>query len=188
MTEFELATTAFQNATLEFHNATLKIQNAALNIQNATLELQKWGIIGQYAIGLLQIALIAFGLRLMERGGARRAALSERQHKETMAAFAEERAASEQRREEAMAKSEKRHEEAMAESGRRHDEAMAKSEKRHEETMTALEEPARRDDGRAHRAHQADGERGESLNGTRPRFSRTGARVFRPGARTENMV
>ena len=82
MTEFELATIEFQNATIQF---------------------QKWGVIGQYAIGLLQVALIAFGLRLMERGGARRAALSERQHEETMAALAEERAASERRHEEAMA-------------------------------------------------------------------------------------
>ena len=88
MTEFELATAAFQNATIEF--------------QNATIQFQKWGVIGQYAIGLLQVALIAYGLRLMERGGARRAAL------------AEERAASERRHEEAMAESEKRHEEAMA--------------------------------------------------------------------------
>ena len=82
MTEFELATIEFQNATIQF---------------------QKWGVIGQYAIGLLQVALIAYGLRLMERGGARRAALSERQHEEVMAALAAEQAASEKRHEETMA-------------------------------------------------------------------------------------
>ena len=126
MTEFELATIEFQNATIQF---------------------QKWGVIGQYAIGLLQVALIAYGLRLMERGGARRTALSERQHEETMAALAAEQAASEKRHEETMAAlaeeraaSQKRHEEVMTESEKRHEEAMRK----HDESMTALTELIRR--------------------------------------------
>ena len=67
MTEFELATTAFQNATIEFQNATLEFQKWGV-------EFQKWGVAAQWVVGLLQVALIAYGLRLMERGGARRAA------------------------------------------------------------------------------------------------------------------
>ena len=89
------------------------------------------------------LALLYYGIRQMDRGGARRAAESKRQHDETMAAFAEEGEASQRRHEEAMRK----HEEtmrALAEEGeasqRRHEETMAESERRHEATMDSIKQ------------------------------------------------
>ena len=93
------------------------------------------------------LALLYYGIRQMDRGGARRAAESKRQHDETMRAFAEDREASRRRREEAMAESRRRHEATMAalagegkESGRRHEEAMAESRRRHEATMDSIKQ------------------------------------------------
>ena len=89
------------------------------------------------------LALLYYGIRQMDRGSARRAAESKRQHEATMTALAEEREASRRRHEEAMRK----HEEAMRQrdeeaedSKRRHEEAMSK----HEETMAALTELIKR--------------------------------------------
>ncbi len=89
------------------------------------------------------LALLYYGIRQMDRGGARRAAESKRQHDETMRAFAEEREASQRRHEEAMKESERRHEATMAalaaegkESERRHEEAM----RRHDETMDSIKQ------------------------------------------------
>ncbi len=103
------------------------------------------------------LALLYYGIRQMDRGGARRAAESKRQHDETMRAFAEEREASQRRHEEAMRKhdetmrafaeegeaSQRRHEATMAalaaegkESERRHEEAM----RRHDETMDSIKQ------------------------------------------------
>ena len=96
------------------------------------------------------LALLYYGIRQMDRGGARRAAESKRQHDETMRAFAEEREASQRRHEEAM----RRHEETMAalaeegeasqrrheETMRRHEETMAESERRHEATMDSIKQ------------------------------------------------
>ena len=85
------------------------------------------------------LALLYYGIRQMDRGGARRAAESERRHDETMRAFAEEREASRRRHEEAMRK----HDETMAAlaeereaSQRRHEEAM----RRHDETMDSIKQ------------------------------------------------
>ena len=89
------------------------------------------------------LALLYYGIRQMDRGGARRAAESERRHEETMRAFAEEREASQRRHEEAMKESQRRHEGTMAalaaegkESERRHEEAM----RRHEATMDSIKQ------------------------------------------------
>ena len=104
------------------------------------------------------LALLYYGIRQMDRGGARRAAESKRQHDETMRAFAEEREASQRRHEEAMRK----HEETMrafAEEGeasqRRHEETMRAfteegeaSQRRHEETMAALAEEGKESERR----------------------------------------
>ena len=96
------------------------------------------------------LALLYYGIRQMDRGSARRAAESKRQHEATMTALAEEREASRRRHEEAMRKHEeamRKHEEAMRQrdeeaedSKRRHEEAMSK----HEETMAALTELIKR--------------------------------------------
>ena len=71
------------------------------------------------------LALLYYGIRQMDRGGARRAAESERRHEETMRAFAEEREASQRRHEETMA--------ALAEERK-------ESERRHEATMDSIKQ------------------------------------------------
>ena len=89
------------------------------------------------------LALLYYGIRQMDRGSARRAAESKRQHEEAMTALAEEREASRKRHEEVMAESEKRHEEAMRkhdEAMRKHDEGAEESKRRHEEAMSRHEE------------------------------------------------
>ena len=107
---------------------------------------EAWTLTGQWVVGFGQLALISGGLVMMQLAGRRRdrtldegIARARAAHEETMAALAEERAASEKRHEEAMTASEKRHEEAMAASEKRHAEAMAALEKRHEEVMSASE-------------------------------------------------
>ena len=99
------------------------------------------------------LALLYYGIRQMDRGGARRAAESKRQHDETMRAFAEEREASRRRHEEAMAESRRRHEATMAalaeewkESERRHEEAMRALAEEREASQSRHEEAMRRHD------------------------------------------
>ena len=69
MTEFETATIAFQNATIAFQNASLW----ATYVQA--------GIAGM--VGLIQCALIAWGLRLMRQSAGYR----DQQHEENMLAL-----------------------------------------------------------------------------------------------------
>ncbi len=90
------------------------------------------------------LALLYYGIRQMDRGGARRAAESKRQHDETMRAFAEEREASQRRHEEAMKESERRHAETM----RAFTEEGEASQRRHEETMAALAEEGKESERR----------------------------------------
>ncbi len=107
------------------------------------------------------LALLYYGIRQMDRGSARRAAESKRQHEETMTALAEEREEARSRHEEAMKAlaeereaSQRRHDEAMRkhdeamrkhdEAMRKHDEAAEESKRRHEESMAALTELIKR--------------------------------------------
>lgn len=107
---------------------------------------EAWTLTGQWVVGFGQLALISGGLVMMQLAGRRRdrtldegIARARAAHEETMAALAEERAASEKRHEEAMTASEKRHEEAMAALEKRHEEVMSASEKRHAEAMAESE-------------------------------------------------
>lgn len=107
---------------------------------------EAWTLTGQWVVGFGQLALIGGGLVMMQLAGRRRdrtldegIARARAAHEETMAALAEERAASEKRYAEAMAASEKRHAEAMAALEKRHEEVMSASEKRHAEAMAESE-------------------------------------------------
>ena len=115
MTEFEIATLAFQEATLAFQKSTLAIQESTLAIQESTLEIQKsaleiqestldirrtglWIAAAHVAVGLLQAAIVWYGIRAMQRATERRAddardearrlaQADERRHTEVMQAF-----------------------------------------------------------------------------------------------------
>ncbi len=65
MSELEAATIAFQNATIAFQNASLEISRAGLWATYVQA-----GVAG--LVGLAQCALIAYGLKLMQRGNADR--------------------------------------------------------------------------------------------------------------------
>ena len=77
MTEFEIATLAFQEATLAFQESTLAIQKSTLAIQESTLAVRRTGLwiaAAHVAVGLGQIAVVAWGIRAMQRATERRAA------------------------------------------------------------------------------------------------------------------
>ena len=89
------------------------------------------------------LALLYYGIRQMDRGGARRAAESERRHEETMRAFAEAGKESKRQHDETM----RAFAEEREASQRRHEETMAalaeerkESERRHEATMDSIEQ------------------------------------------------
>ncbi len=72
MTAFETATLAFQKATVAFQESTMRFQESTIGFQNASLELQREGLYLQEAaiyvqagVGLLQAALIGYGLYMM---------------------------------------------------------------------------------------------------------------------------
>ena len=80
MTEFEIATIAFQEATIAFQQAFLRLQEASLAIQEASLALRgesltvaKWQVGAALLIGFGQIAVVAWGIRAMQRATERRA-------------------------------------------------------------------------------------------------------------------
>jgi len=105
MTEFEIATIAFQEATIAFQQASLRLQEASLAIQEASLGLRgesltvaKWQVGATLLIGFGQIAVVAWGIRAMQRATERRAndardearrltAADERRHAEAMQAL-----------------------------------------------------------------------------------------------------
>ena len=78
------------------------------------------------------LALLYYGIRQMDRGGARRAAESERRHEETMRAFAEAGKESKRQHDETM----RAFAEEREASQRRHEEAM----RRHDETMDSIKQ------------------------------------------------
>ena len=58
----------------------------------ATLSIREWGLwaaFGQLAIGLGQIAVVWFGIRVMRQAGDRRAKEQDQRHDETMLALRE---------------------------------------------------------------------------------------------------
>ena len=117
MTEYEAATFAVQEATLGFQETALRIQEASLGIQKAALRIQestldvqqaslriqeaalalrasvltvaKWQVAATLAIGIGQIAVVAFGIRAMTRAGERRAREQDQRHDEAMTALRE---------------------------------------------------------------------------------------------------
>ena len=66
MNEFELATIAFQEATVAF-------QQASLALRGESLTVAKWQVGATLLIGLGQIAVVAWGIRAMQRATERRA-------------------------------------------------------------------------------------------------------------------
>ena len=77
MTEFEIATLAFQEATLAFQKSALAIQESTLAIQESTLAVRRTGLwiaAAHVAVGLGQIAVVAWGIRAMQRATELRAA------------------------------------------------------------------------------------------------------------------
>ncbi len=76
MTEFEAATMAFQEATIAYQNASLAHQQSSL-----TATYVQAGIAGM--VGLIQCALIAWGLKLMRQSARHR----DQQHEENMLAL-----------------------------------------------------------------------------------------------------
>ena len=119
MTEFEVATLAFQEATVAFQEATLTFQKSTLALQESALALQESALALQEAtlavrrtglwiagahvaatvvIGLGQIAVVAWGIRAMQRASDQRsrdardearrlAQADERRHAEAMQAL-----------------------------------------------------------------------------------------------------
>lgn len=112
MTEFEIATLAFQEATvafqegtLAFQKATLGFQESALALQEATLAVRRTGlwiagahVAATVVIGIGQIAVVAWGIRAMQRASDQRsrdareearrlAQADERRHAEAMRAL-----------------------------------------------------------------------------------------------------
>ena len=83
MSEFEAANIAFQEATIAYQNASLAIQEAGLAIQQSglTATYVQAGIAG--VVGLIQCALIAWGLKLMRQSARHR----DQQHEENMLAL-----------------------------------------------------------------------------------------------------
>ena len=67
MTAFETATLAFQKATVAFQESTIGFQNASLELQREGLYLQEAAIYANAGVGLLQAALIGYGLYMMQR-------------------------------------------------------------------------------------------------------------------------
>lgn len=76
MTEFEAATIAFQEATIAYQNASLVHQQSSL-----TATYVQAGVAG--VVGLIQCALIAWGLKLMRQSAGHR----DQQHEENMLAL-----------------------------------------------------------------------------------------------------
>ena len=83
MTEYEVATLAFQQSTLAFQEATLAVRRIGL-----------WIAAAHVAVGLLQAAIVWYGIRTMQRATERRAdeasrlaAADERRHDEAMTAL-----------------------------------------------------------------------------------------------------
>ncbi len=76
MTEFEAATIAFQEATIAYQNASLVHQQSSL-----TATYVQAGVAG--VVGLIQCALIAWGLKLMRQSARYR----DQQHEENMLAL-----------------------------------------------------------------------------------------------------
>ncbi len=103
MTAFETATLAFQKATVAFQESTMRFQESTIGFQNASLELQRDGLYLQEAaiyvqagVGLLQAALIGYGLWMMHRASTDRNRLmdeervrADRRHEEAMTALKE---------------------------------------------------------------------------------------------------
>ena len=80
MTEFEAATLAFQKATIAFQHASLDIRGNALWVAGAQ-------VAATLAIGIGQIAVVWFGIRVMQRAGERRSAEQDQRHTEAMRAL-----------------------------------------------------------------------------------------------------
>jgi len=76
MSEFEAATIAFQEATIAYQNASLVHQQSGL-----TATYVQAGVAGM--VGLIQCALIAWGLKLMRQSARHR----DQQHEENMLAL-----------------------------------------------------------------------------------------------------
>ena len=108
MTEFEIATLAFQESTRAFQESTLAFQESTrifqestLAFQESTLEIRRiglWIAAAHVMVGLGQIAVVAWGIRAMQRAAERRAddardearrlaQADERRHTETMRAL-----------------------------------------------------------------------------------------------------
>ena len=90
------ATLRIQEATLDIQKASLRIQEATLAVQEAALALRasaltvaKWQVAATLAIGIGQIAVVAFGIRAMTRAGERRAREQDQRHDEAMTALRE---------------------------------------------------------------------------------------------------
>ena len=76
MTELEAATIAFQEATIAYQNASLVHQQSSLTATSVQA-----GVAG--VVGLIQCALIAWGLQLMRQSARHR----DQQHEENMLAL-----------------------------------------------------------------------------------------------------
>ena len=89
MTEYEAATLAIQETSLRFQEVALGIQEAALALCASALTVAKWQVAATLAIGIGQIAVVAFGIRAMTRAGERRAREQDQRHDEAMTALRE---------------------------------------------------------------------------------------------------
>ena len=79
MTEYETATLAFQAAQIEISRAGLEISRAG-----------SWVALAQVGVGLIQAALIAGGLWLVQKTTSAREDQHQARHEETMAALAQQ--------------------------------------------------------------------------------------------------
>ena len=83
------ATLDIQKAALRIQEATLAVQKAALALRASALTVAKWQVAATLAIGIGQIAVVAFGIRAMTRAGERRAREQDQRHDESMTALRE---------------------------------------------------------------------------------------------------
>jgi len=80
MSEFEIATLAHQQATLALRESALALRESALWVAVAL-------VAAALTIGIGQIAVVWYGIRVMQRAGAQRAREQDQRHAESMRAL-----------------------------------------------------------------------------------------------------
>ena len=103
-----------------------------------------WIAAAQVGVGLLQAAIVWYGIRAMQRAGDRRAREQDQRYTEAIhhqdQRHDETMRKQDQRHDETMRLQDQRHDETMRQQNQRHHEAMRLQDQRHDEAMTVLRE------------------------------------------------